>query len=327
VLKFADLAKISRDVNYRIDRDTYPPLCLWLRGAWPLADAFASSVAIVGSRAATSYGDYVATELAYGVADRGWTVVSGGAYGIDASAHRGALTAGGLTVAVLACGIDRPYPVSNTSLFERIAEEGLLISEWPPGAEPHRHRFLIRNRVIAAATRGTVVVEAAARSGATQTLKRASELGRSAMAVPGPVTSPMSVGSHEALRMEGMRLVTGWPHVLEEVGRIGADLAPLPRGPEQPRDRLDLTSAQVLEAIPRRRAAGPEEIAAVAGLPLREVLSSLSVLTAGEFVVARDGGYRLPPPPKPGGGGSSGGSRTHGHASMAPTRPADGAAA
>ena len=121
-------------------------MCLWVRGDRPLADAFARSVAVVGARAATSYGNHVATELAYGLANRGWTVVSGGAFGIDAAAHRGALAGSGLTAAILACGVDRPYPSAHASLFERIAEEGLLVSEWPPGAEPHRHRFLQRMR-------------------------------------------------------------------------------------------------------------------------------------------------------------------------------------
>src|SRR5205823_12763981 len=137
-------------------------------------------------------------------------------------------TGGGTTVAVLACGIDRPYPAAHTSLFERIADEGLLLSEWPPGAAPHRQRFLIRNRVIAAATRGTVVVEAAIRSGARQTLGRARLLGRAAMAVPGPVTSALSAGCHEELRRLDTRLVTSVAEVLEEVGRIGDDLAPPP---------------------------------------------------------------------------------------------------
>lgn len=297
--RLADLVRISRGTD-RVQRDTFPPLCLWVRGPWTLAEALHRSVSVVGARAATAYGEHVAGELAYGVADRGWTVVSGGAYGIDSAAHRGALGCGGVTVAVLACGIDRPYPVSNASLFERIAETGLLVSEWPPGTAPHRHRFLIRNRVIAAVTAGTVVVEAAARSGAIQTLRRASDLGRVAMAVPGPVTSAMSVGSHEALRAEGTRLVTGWAHVLEEIGRIGADLAPPPRGPQHPRDRLDPVTAQVLDAVPSRRSAGPEQIAAAAGVPVRTALSTLGLLTAAGFVVVRDGGYGLPRPPSGG---------------------------
>jgi DNA processing protein len=140
-----DLSRIARtDAEHRADRDILPPLCLWVRGPWPLAEALDRSVAVVGARAATSYGLHVAADFGYGLAERGWTVVSGGAYGIDAAAHRGALTAGGITVAVLACGVDRPYPASNTGLFDRIAERGLLVSEWPPGSAPFRHRFLQR---------------------------------------------------------------------------------------------------------------------------------------------------------------------------------------
>jgi DNA processing protein len=279
-----------------VDRETRPPLCLWVRGALPLDQALSHSVAVVGARASTGYGTHVATELAYGLAERDWTVVSGGAYGIDAAAHRGALTAGGATIAVLACGVDRPYPSGNTALFDRIADSGLLVSEWPPGAEPLRHRFLIRNRVIAAATAGTVMVEASARSGASSTLRRAVQLGRSAMVVPGPVTSAMSVGCHVALReLSGTRLVTGLAEVLEEVGRIGIDLAPLPRGPEHPRDQLDAESAQVLEAVPARGAVGPDEIAARAGVDLRTVLRKLGLLTDLGLVRRVHGRYALPP--------------------------------
>lgn len=282
----------------RVDRETAPPLCFWVRGAWPLAEALDRSVAVVGSRAATPYGLHVATEIGYGLAERDWTVVSGGAFGIDAAAHRGALTAGGLTVAVLACGIDRPYPVGNTALFDRIIEDGLLISEWLPGADPLRPRFLIRNRVIAAATAGTVLVEAAARSGATQTLHRALALGRPAMVVPGPVTSAMSVGAHDALREHPeARLVTGVPHILEEVGRIGADLAPPARGPRQVRDSLDDDAALVLESLPRRGALDPDALAARAGLDLRTTLRKLALLEQLGLLVRRDDGYALAPPP------------------------------
>jgi DNA processing protein len=293
--QLGDLARISRPgAERRVDRDTLPPLCLWVRGPWPLAQALERSVAVVGSRAATAYGAHIAADLGHGLAERGWTVVSGGAYGVDAAAHRGALTAGGITVAVLACGVDRPYPASNTSLFDRIAERGLLVSEWPPGAAPFRHRFLIRNRVIAAATRGTVVVEASARSGAKQTLGRALLLDRRAMVVPGPVTSAMSVGCHELLReYSETRLVTGVPHVLEEVGRIGEDLAPVERGPQYPRDDLDSTASALLDAMPRRRAAGLEEIAASAGVDLREVMRKLPMLAHLGLVVEREGGYTL----------------------------------
>jgi DNA processing protein len=283
----------------KVDQETAPPLCVWVRGSWPLAETLERSVAVVGARAATPYGVHVATEIGYGLAERQWTVVSGGAYGIDAAAHRGALSAGGLTVAVLACGVDRPYPVGNTALFDRIADTGLLVSEWAPGAEPLRPRFLIRNRVIAAATAGTVLVEAAARSGATQTMRRALAMGRHAMAVPGPVTSAMSVGCHELLReFPQARLVTGVPHVLEEVGRIGADLAPPARGPQRPRDLLDDESALVLEAVPRRGTLGADALSARAGVDVRTTLRKLSLLEDLGLLVRRDGQYALPPAPR-----------------------------
>lgn len=287
------------DVSRRVDGETAPPLCFWVRGGWPLGEALDRSVAVVGARAATGYGQHVATELGYGLAERDWTVVSGGAFGIDAAAHRGALTAGGLTVAVLACGLDRPYPMGNAALFDRIAETGLLVSEWPPGAEPLRPRFLIRNRVIAAGTRGTVVVEASARSGATQTARRAIHGNRVAMVVPGPVTSAMSVGAHEFLREHAKaRLVTGVAHVLEEVGRIGADLAPPTRGPQRASDALDDDARSLLEALPRRAAMGVDRLCARAGVDVRTALRKLSLLEELSMVVRRDDGYALAPPAK-----------------------------
>ncbi|WP_406067154.1 DNA-processing protein DprA [Micromonospora sp. NBC_01638] len=289
------------DATRRVDGETAPPLCFWVRGSWPLGEALERSVAVVGARAATGYGQHVATELGYGLAERDWTIVSGGAFGIDAAAHRGALNAGGLTVAVLACGLDRPYPMGNAALFDRIADTGLLVSEWPPGAEPLRPRFLIRNRVIAGGTLGTVVVEASARSGATQTARRAIYTNRVAMVVPGPVTSAMSVGAHELLREfpAKARLVTGVAHVLEEVGRIGADLAPLARGPQRPADALDDDARSLLEALPRRGAMGVDRLAARAGVDLRTALRKLSLLEELAMVVRRDDGYALTPPAKP----------------------------
>jgi DNA processing protein len=286
-----DLCRISRPGGLRVDRDTYPPVCLWVRGTPPLASTLENAVSVVGARAATSYGTHVATELGYGLANRGWTVVSGGAYGIDAAAHRGALAAGGVTAAVLACGVDRAYPLAHANLFERIVEEGLLISEWPPGAEPHRHRFLIRNRVIAALGRGTVIVEAGARSGARQTFGRAALLGRALLAVPGPVTSALSVGCHQLLRYGGARPVTSYAEVLEEVGRIGDDLAPVPRGPERRLDRLGDELARVLDGVPLRGVADAGQIAAAAGVPLRDALRALPALESAGLVVPKDGGY------------------------------------
>ncbi|GIM89517.1 DNA-processing protein DprA [Paractinoplanes toevensis] len=307
------LAVLELDTPGLINVNVRPPLCIWVRGSWPLGPALERSVAVVGARAATGYGKQVTGDIAYGLAERGWTVVSGGAFGIDAAAHRAALAAGGLTVAVLACGVDRPYPAGNAAMFERIAETGLLISEWPPGAEPLRHRFLIRNRVIAAATTGTVVVEAAARSGAIQTMNRVLALRRPAMVVPGPVTSAMSVGCHELLRGNpGATLVTGLPQVLETVGRMGEYYAEAPRGPEHRRDALDEESALVLEAVPPKGAARPEELATRAGLALRTVLRRLSLLELSGLVERRDDGFALPRPASPSGdsppGASPGGS-------------------
>lgn len=295
-----DLVRVSRETGDPIARNTDPPLGLWVRGSTPLHEALDRSVAVVGARAATEYGRHVAAQLGYGLGDRGWTVVSGGAFGIDAAAHRGALASGGLTVAVLACGVDRPYPLAHTTLFERIADEGLLVSEWPPGEEPRRTRFLVRNRVIAAATRGTVLVEAAARSGARQTLGRARLLGRPAMAVPGPVTSELSAGCHAELRVPGTVLVADAAEVIEEVGRIGYDLAPLARGSSRPHDRLDPVCVQVLDAVLPRRPRTAERIAAAAGLSGRDARRALPLLVQAGFVVAAEDGYRLAPqPPQP----------------------------
>lgn len=287
-----------------VDRDAAPPLCLWVRGSVRLDQALARSVAVVGSRAATGYGAHVAREIGYGLADRGWCVVSGGAYGIDAYAHRGALAAGGVTVVVLACGADRAYPASHANLFERVTEDGLLISEWPPGTDPFRHRFLIRNRVIAAASQGTVVVEAAARSGALQTLRRAGELNRHQMAVPGPVTSAMSVGCHEQLRGPDVYLVTGVGHILDLVGRVGTDLAPTARGPEHPRDDLDPTERKLLDALLIRKPLPSEEVAARAGVDVRAAMRILPALAHRGFARRREHGFVVVP-------GAGGGVRQH----------------
>jgi DNA processing protein len=288
------LALLDPEPPGQVNRDVRPPLCLWARGPWALADTLARSVAVVGARAATGYGTQVTGDIAYGLAEHDWTVVSGGAFGIDAAAHRATVAAGGRTVAVLACGVDRPYPVGNSAMFERIAEAGLLVSEWPPGSEPLRHRFLIRNRVIAAATVGTVVVEAAARSGAAQTMSRVLALRRVAMVVPGPVTSAMSVGCHELLRSHpDAILVTGVEQVLEAVGRIGEYMADPPRGRSHRRDELDPESALVLEAVPGRGTASPDELALRSRLPLRTVLRRLSLLELAGLVERRDGGVAL----------------------------------
>jgi DNA processing protein len=289
-------------------RALVPPLALWLRGPGRLDDLADRSVAVVGSRASTAYGEHVAAELGHQLGERGWTVVSGGAFGIDAAAHRGALAAEAPTMAVLSCGVDRPYPAAHGALFHRIAETGLLVSEWPPGSAPLRHRFLVRNRLIAALTRGTVVVEAAARSGAQATARRAQELGRAVLVVPGPVTSAMSVGCHELLRDEALqaRLVASAAHVIEAVGSLGTDLAdPAPR-PATARDGLSDAAARVLDACPVRMGVSPERLAAVAGLDVLEVLRVLPALELADLVQWTGTGWRLVPPPKAAAGARTG---------------------
>lgn len=274
-------------------RDTAPPLALWARGPVPVRDAVQRAVAVVGARAATAYGEHVAADLGYDLARRGWTVVSGGAYGIDGAAHRGALAGSGVTVAVMAGGLDVPYPAGHSALFERIAATGLLISEWPVGCTPQRHRFLVRNRLVAGFAAGSVVVEAGARSGAQSTARLTGLLGRPLMAVPGPVTSAMSVGAHVLIRDAEARLVTTAAEVVEEVGSIGADLAPRPHGVADSTDRLDHVAARVLDAVPLRVSASPERVAVDAGLPVGEVLRCLPALELLDLVVSTPDGWTL----------------------------------
>lgn len=270
------------------------PLALWIRGEQNLRFGCLKSVAIVGSRSATAYGRHVAAEMAAELASRNWTVVSGGAFGIDAAAHRGALAADGLTVAVFASGVDFFYPKANSNLFLEMVRDGLVVSEVPPGVPPTRVRFLVRNRVIAALTRGTVVVEAALRSGSISTAGHARELNRAVMAVPGPVTSPISGGCHRLLReWPGTICVRDVEDVLDAVGLIGDDLAPVRRGPTLDRDKFDPTTRNVLDALPPKGAAPTAEIAVKAGLDLDTALSYLGGLAAQGFIQRSDQGWRL----------------------------------
>ena len=286
------------------------PYALWLRGHGDLRLACERSVSMVGSRAATGYGAHVAGEIAADLGERGWVIVSGGAYGIDAAAHRGALAGGAVTIAVLACGVDYPYPAGHAELFADVTARGLVISEWPPGRHPARLRFLTRNRTIAALTRGTVIVEAGERSGALNTARHAAELGRPLMAVPGPVTSAQSAGCHRIIRDWGATCVTCAGDVIEMLAPLGtAD--PL-RAPDQPgapdqlgvpepataggapsRDELDTDSARVLDALPARGAAGTSTIAAEAGVDLDTVLRCLGLLAGSGFIERCDRGWRL----------------------------------
>jgi DNA processing protein len=257
-----------------------PPLGLWVRGAASLSRFLRRSVSVVGSRASTTYGEHVAAELAAGLAAAGWTVVSGGAYGIDGAAHRAALAVGGRTIAVLANGVDRAYPQGHAALLTRIATEGLVVTELSPGEHPTRGRFLERNRIIAALSWGTVAVEMALRSGAATTMGDAHDLGRVYMAVPGPVTSPMSAGCHHWIRTREAELVTGAADVLALIAPFGEADEPDARGAPQPIDDLDPDSLRLWEALPTKGPRPVSELASAAGIPAREVGVGLQTLIA-----------------------------------------------
>jgi DNA processing protein len=277
-----------------------PPLALWVLGEPRLDQAFSRAVAVVGSRSATPYGTAVAGRLGDGLAGAGWAVVSGGAVGIDAAAHRGALAGGGLTIAIVAGGLRRPYPRAHEALFTRIGRDGLLVSEFPPDATPQRHRFLVRNRLVAGLTAGTVVVEAGLRSGALATARQGLRMGRAVLAVPGPVTSHASAGVHGLLRAEPeVVLVTRTAEVVEAVGALGADLADRPQVPASPRDRLAPLARQVLDGLPTVGVAGPDRIAVACGVPPLEVLRCLPALELAGFVEATPAGWQLGPAARP----------------------------
>ncbi|HEY2520927.1 MAG TPA: DNA-processing protein DprA [Streptosporangiaceae bacterium] len=309
------------------------PYALWLRGEADLRYCCLQSVSIVGARAASAYGTHVGTEMAAALAARGWAVVSGAAYGIDACAHQGALAADGVTIAVLACGVDHAYPPGHYDLLASIAAQGVLVSEWPPGRTPNRLRFLIRNRVIGALTRGTVVVEAGLRSGALNTARHARDLHRPVMAVPGPVTSEVSAGCHKIIREWDAVCVTGAQDVLELLSPLGQtplsqtllDQTPLdgpaeaspplppllpgplslaadqPAGTTWPRagagallPRDDLgATSRAVLDAIPARGAGPAVIAVRAGRSVDAVVSSLGLLAAGGFVERCSRGWRL----------------------------------
>ena len=267
------------------------PIGLWVRGQPSLRMWALRSVAVVGARACTDYGAHMAATLGSGLAESGWAVVSGAAFGVDGAAHRGALAAGGATVGVLACGVDSAYPRGHTDLIAQIAEQGLLVAELPPGGHPTRSRFVLRNRLIAALTRGTVVVEAQYRSGSLATARFALRLGRYTMGVPGPVTSGLSAGVHELLRGEGA-LVTDASEVIELIGSIG-DLAPPRQGHVMPRDALGPHRLRILDALPARGAVDARQVARSAGASHRAVWEALCELQSLGFVERQGSGWKL----------------------------------
>jgi DNA processing protein len=276
----------------RVDDHPLPPFCLWVLGDTDLAALADRSVSVVGARSSTSYGDTVASGLGSGLAERGWTVVSGAAFGIDAAAHRGALSADGPTVAVLAGGVDRPYPLAHTTLLANIAEGGAVVAEVAPGMAPTKPRFLLRNRIIASISRGVVVVEAAFRSGSLNTARTAAEIGRPVGVVPGPVTSMMSAGCHQARRDGLAEIVTDVDEVIDLVGDLGVDAAPRRSAEPDLADLLDPSDALVLASTPIRRPLTALDIAVAAAVPVTAAVAALGRLEL-QGHVRRDGsGWR-----------------------------------
>jgi DNA processing protein len=263
-----------------------PPLALYVRGELP-SRLPAGAVTVIGSRASTGYGERVTADIAAGLARAGYTVVSGGAFGIDTVAHRTAVATSGNTVAVLACGIDRSYPTANAGLLRRVALTGAVVSEYPPGTTPAKHRFLVRNRLLGAFSAVTVVVEAGRRSGSLSTASAAAHLGRIVMAVPGPVTSAMSVGCHLLLRDRFALLAADVDDVLAVLRPLQPAL--FDSGIVRPTDGLDDITLRVYDALPARGATTLHELSVSSGIPGNDVLDAMpSLEMAG--LAHRDGG-------------------------------------
>lgn len=271
--------------------DAVAPHGLWAKGG-AVNEAVAQSVGVIGTRGVSSYGIAATRMLVKGLAAHQWTIVSGGALGVDAAAHNAALDAQARTMVVAACGIDRDYPSKNVGTFRNIvATGGTIISEYPPGTTPQRHRFLTRNRLVAALTQGTVVVEAAWRSGALNTLSWAEGLGRVAMAVPGPITGTGSLGCHQRLREGRAQLVTSADDIRSLLGAVGAvdvekqyELAFAPSEIQG----LSRNELRVYDALAPAQATETDAVAATAGLPL-PLTVHLLVDLARRGVVAREG--------------------------------------
>ncbi|MFZ7088495.1 DNA-processing protein DprA [Curtobacterium sp. RRHDQ10] len=283
------------------DLGPHAPLVLWVRSgrlrpaAGPAAPLGADGLAVVGSRANTVYGAEMTAEIVSRAADAGLTTVSGGAYGVDAVAHRVALAAGAPTVAVLAGGVDQLYPSGNTDLLRRIADVGAVVAESPPGTRPSRWRFLNRNRVIAAMSRAVIVVEAGHRSGALNTANHAAQLGRPVGAVPGPLTSAASAGCHRLVAAGRATLLCRPSDAIDLVrtlhpgpisvgrsvspdGSVSAD-DPVPVGGPVPLDgpMSDPMLIRVLDALGTRQGVPVSEVARRAGVAIADAEDTLAL--------------------------------------------------
>jgi len=275
----------------------HAPLALWARGDRTLLGRLEHSVAIVGARAATGYGEHVTVEASSGLVDRGFTIISGAAYGIDGIAHRAALASSGATVAFLAGGVDRFYPAGHEALLTRIVERGVVVSEVPPGTAPTRWRFLQRNRLIAAASQATVVVEAGWRSGSLNTAHHAESLGRPVGAVPGPVTSAASAGCHKLLRETPAICVTTADEMAELVtgDRPAPQLDEIVRtrgGPISPAIDPTGTRVRILDALSDRSGRSVARIGAISGLAADRVRAELGLLELEGIVRELPGGWQ-----------------------------------
>lgn len=277
------------------DLGIHEPICLWWRGLEQELPGPEQCVAMVGSRDSTSYGASVTGDVAYSLAQRGFTVVSGGAYGIDAHAHRAALAGGSgavPTIAVMAGGVDRFYPSGNEDLLRAVCNQGAVLAEVPPGSAPTRYRFLQRNRLIAALASVTVVVEARWRSGALNTAHHAESLGRAVGAVPGSVHSANSAGCHRLLRDGGAVCVTDAAEIAELASPSGQGLMePVPvRAAEH--DGLTLEDLILLDALPLRSTTSVDKLCAVAGLSAESVRAGLGRLGLLGLAASERGGWK-----------------------------------
>lgn len=270
------------------------PIALWARGPIRLDDAVHRSIGLVGSRAASGYGEHVTSSVTSALIVDGWSVLSGGAYGIDGVAHRSALASDGITVAVLACGIDRDYPAGHSRLLAEIARTGLVVSEYPPGTSAAKHRFLTRNRLVAALSRAVVVVEAGHRSGAANTAAWARKLGTPLGAVPGPVTSATSVGCHRMIADGVAQLVTDARDIARLAEPDGEDSASHGRrGGAKPTDGLEPQQVRVYDAVPARGSSTIGEIAFDCGLEVRVVRSALAALETRGLITGNGSGWTV----------------------------------
>ena len=266
------------------DLGDHGPRVLWCRGEVGALPRRERAVAIVGARASTGYGEHVAMDFAAGLTSRGYTVVSGGAYGIDGMAHRAVLACGGTTVAVLAGGIDQLYPAGHDELLRRIIASGAVVSEVSPGGAPTRWRFLQRNRLIAAMAGVTVVIEAGYRSGSLNTATHARDLDRPIGVVPGPVTSGASAGCHRLLRTNpATTLVTSVADVVELMTNESSEPGFDPRDSE--------TVIRVLDSLSSTKPRSVSEVAAKAGIDASTATSTLGALEAEGRAERRSDGW------------------------------------